>query len=126
MRTIAFGVVAGAIAASSAVHRIDDRVTPRTLGQVRRGWDRIAPKNGKIVVPSELNACAKVRRLCAVCGWPEQADQRVGDDLDEHDAGREHEQGEQEQRRRSPFCDAGMNNRQPTIIVTSPATAPRI
>ena len=29
----------------------------------------IAPTIGKIVVPSELNACAKVSRLDAVCGF---------------------------------------------------------
>src|SRR3569623_509957 len=31
---------------------------------------RIDPTNGKIVVPTELNACAKVSRLCAVRGGP--------------------------------------------------------
>ena len=55
------------------------------------------PIGGKMVVPRLLKAWAKVRRLCTVFGRAEQADERVGHDLDDDHAARQHEQGEQEQ-----------------------------
>ncbi len=80
------------------------------------------PTYGKIVVPSELNACANVRRLCAVAGLPSStisgfattcttvipaastnsAVRNTGNDATD---------------------DAGMNSKQPAHIVVSPSAA---
>ena len=61
----------------------------------------IEPNDGAIVVPSELNACVRFSRLEAVSGWPEDRDVRVRGDLEQRDAGGEHEQRAEEERVRT-------------------------
>ena len=83
------------------------------------------PTYGKMVVPSELNACANVRRLCTVAGGPRseingfattctmvmpaatmnRATKNILNSADE---------------------DAGMNSRHPIIINERPTTALRM
>ena len=72
-----------------------------------------------MVVPSELKAWAKVRRLCAVCGVPSMRDQRIGHHLDGGDARGQHEQRQQEQSEQADE-EAGMKNRQPAVIDQKP------
>ena len=50
-----------------------------------------------MVVPSELNACAKVNRLLAVRRLAQHGNQRIRNHLDGGDAGRQHEQRQQKQ-----------------------------
>ena len=56
------------------------------------------PSAGPMVVPSELNACVRFRRLEAVFCRPENRDVRVRGDLEQRDAGGEHEEGAEEER----------------------------
>src|ERR1700692_4154526 len=86
---------------------------------------RIDPTYGNMVVPSELNACAKVKRLLAVRAGPsieikgfETTWTVVMPEASTNKATKN--------KPNSPCEDAGMNNRQPTVMVSRPATADRI
>ncbi len=82
------------------------------------------PTRGKIVVPSELNACAKVSRLCAVPGAPSSEIRGLATTWtivmpapSTNKASRN--------RPKVAVEDAGMNSRQPAVIVASPIAAVR-
>ena len=53
-------------------------------------------KVGNAQVASELNACVSVSRDEAVSGLPEHRDERIRRHLQDDDAGREHEERDQE------------------------------
>ena len=87
---------------------------------------KIEPTYGKMVVPRELKACAKVRRLLAVAGRSQHRDQRIGHHLHGGDAGGEHEQREQEQRRTIHGPRPARTTGSPRSSVSRPMTAERI
>ena len=76
-------------------------------------------------MPSELNAWAKVSRLCAVCGAPSIEISGLATTCtvvmpaaSTNSANRKTPN--------SPDADAGMNSKQPAVIVSSPIAAVRI
>ena len=85
----------------------------------------IDPTYGNTVVPSELNACANVRRLCAVDGGPSREINGfattctiVMPDASTNNARRN--------AANTPDADAGMNSTHPEVIVNRPITAVRM
>ena len=71
---------------------------PITAGAARM---RLVPIAGPMVVPSELNACVRFRPAGGCFRRPENRDIRVCGDLEQGDAGGEHEQRAEEQRVRT-------------------------
>ncbi len=86
---------------------------------------RIAPTYGNTVVPSELKAWAKVRRLCAVCGAPSSEIRGLATTctivMPEASTNRATRKVAN-----TPDEEAGMNSRQPAVMVSRPTTAVRM
>src|ERR1700730_13947614 len=86
---------------------------------------KIDPTYGKIVVPKELNACAKVNRLLVVSGRPNMEIKGLATtctvvipEASTNKATRNNPN--------KPCDDAGTNSAQPAVMVRRPTTAERI
>ena len=83
------------------------------------------PTYGKRVVPSELNACAKVKRLLAVAGGPSMLISGLATTCTVvMPAARTNSASRKKLNK--PRSDAGMNKRQPAVMASSPTVAERM
>ena len=83
------------------------------------------PTRGKMVVPSELNACANVSRLDAVAGSPSMEISGFATTCPTVIPEASTKRAARNAGNRAWF-EAGMNRRQPTVISARPTTAVRM
>ena len=106
--------------ASSAGPLSADALTPARLPRIS-----VEPTRGKIVVPSELNACANVRRLCAVRAGPSSEMSGFATTCTTVMPAPSTNSASRNMPNVAEL-DAGMKSRQPTVMVTRPIDAVRI
>ena len=84
-----------------------------------------APTVGKMVVPSELNACAKVRRLLAVEARPNMDTKGLATTCTVVIPAASTNSANKNNAN-TPFEAAGTNSRQPAVMMSNPVTADRM